>query len=166
MSESDLSESSMAQDPGRRRPPGALTTLLLAVLLVVPVQTIQATICIEQPGQVHHVRGVVVFHDLDSPWGIAGTLPGVVVHLERGKFEAQTVTDADGYFAFSHLPQGDYELSAELAGFLTTTGTVRVRRSAASGQVLIVDLPMLIGDCGGIAVDSWKVARKIQLQME
>ncbi len=68
--------------------------------------------------------------ETDPPWEIAGLLPGVVVHLHRGNFEAVTVADEDGYFAFSHLPQGDYELRAELEGFLTTTGTVRGRNSA------------------------------------
>jgi iron complex outermembrane receptor protein len=53
-------------------------------------------------------------------------LAGVRI-LVRGPKTAGATTTADGEFTFAALPEGDYEVSAELAGFEPTRRTVRVR---------------------------------------
>ena len=53
-------------------------------------------------------------------------LPGVRVTI-RGVADRTAATDAAGDFAFPDLPEGDYEISAELSGFERQGRAVRVR---------------------------------------
>ena len=53
-------------------------------------------------------------------------LPGVRLTI-RGVADRTAVTGAAGDFTFSDLPQGDYEISAELSGFQPERRAVRVR---------------------------------------
>jgi hypothetical protein len=53
-------------------------------------------------------------------------LPGVHVTV-HGAVDRAADTDAAGGFAFSDLPDGGYEISAELSGFERTHRVVRVR---------------------------------------
>ena len=54
------------------------------------------------------------------------TLPGVHITM-RGVTEREAQTSAVGDFAFQDLPEGDYEISAELSGFERAHRAVRVR---------------------------------------
>jgi iron complex outermembrane receptor protein len=67
-------------------------------------------------------------------------LPGVSVTI-RTVPERTTQTGATGEFAFAGLPDGDYELSAELSGFERAHRTVRVR----PGERLTVALTLHVG---------------------
>ena len=53
-------------------------------------------------------------------------LPGVRVAL-RGMTDRETQSSAAGDFAFQDLPEGDYEISAELSGFERGRRAVRVQ---------------------------------------
>jgi len=55
-----------------------------------------------------------------------GVLTGVRVRV-RGPTEQEMQTAADGSFVFPALPEGDYEVIAELTGFESAHRTVRVR---------------------------------------
>ncbi len=67
-------------------------------------------------------------------------LPGVRMTI-RGVTDRATQTDAAGDFAFTGLPDGDYELSAELSGFERARRTVRVR----AAERLTVSLTLHVG---------------------
>jgi iron complex outermembrane receptor protein len=67
-------------------------------------------------------------------------LPGVRVTI-RAVPDRTTQTGAAGDFAFTGLPDGDYELSAELSGFERARRTVRVR----AGERLAVSLTLHVG---------------------
>src|SRR5262245_28056451 len=66
-------------------------------------------------------------------------LAGVVVTLERGsRVEGKTATAADGRFRFASVNAGDYQVRAELSGFVTFTRALSVRAGVEAMQLPIV----------------------------
>lgn len=134
-----------------------LIGLLPVALALSLTQSAQAAICINETTAIRHVRGIVVSFEDE-----VDLLSGVVVHLKRGQFETEATTDDDGYFAFSRLPPGDYELRTKLAGFQDTYGEVRLREDGASDRVLVIDMRWVPEWCGAIQVKTWQEARRLQ----
>ena len=62
-------------------------------------------------------------------------LPGVRLTI-RGVADRTAVTSAAGDFAFAGLPEGDYEISAELSGFQREARAVRVQAGERVARVL------------------------------
>ena len=67
-------------------------------------------------------------------------LPGVRVTI-RGVVDRRVETDADGGFAFPGLPEGNYEISAELAGFERLNHVLRV----PAGERVSVSFTLRVG---------------------
>ena len=133
-------------------------TLLRCVLVIVTPLFVNATpllslICVRNLENVRGVRGIVLS---DGAWHgqSVDVLRGVTVSVRRRDFTASTITDADGYFTFQDLPQGDYKITAELEGFLDARDTVQVRESAAADLVLVITL-------GGAATDDCSVVKSM-----
>ena len=63
---------------------------------------------------------------------LGGVLPGVTVTVRdvASGLSRSTVTDAGGGWEIAGLPAGDYEVEAQLAGFLGESSTVTVGRDA------------------------------------
>ncbi len=55
-----------------------------------------------------------------------GALPGVTITAVLGNARHTTVTDAGGRFALTGLEPGMYDVTAELSGFVTRSGRVRL----------------------------------------
>lgn len=55
-----------------------------------------------------------------------GPLPGVTITAVLGSARHKTVTDAGGRFALNGLEPGMYDVTAELSGFVTRSGRVRL----------------------------------------
>ncbi len=70
-------------------------------------------------------------------------MPGAVVRLDEtaGEFRAETVSNAQGRYAFSSLEPGGYAVTASLQGFKSTTVTVTV----STGQPIVADLRLELG---------------------
>lgn len=143
-------------------------TLLRCVLVIVAPLFVNATpllsvICASNLENVRGVRGIAVS---DGSWHgqSVDVLPGVTVSVRRGDFTASAITDADGYFTFQDLPQGDYKIRAELEGFVNADDTVQVRESAAADLVLVIRLDTGMDDCSIIESMPSKQARDLQEQ--
>ena len=121
-----------------------LVAVLISTLVVLDARS---TICFEQKlAHVRHIRGVVVI-DVE---GDRCPLAGVKIHLQRGKFQRQTTSDADGYFAFGKLPPGSYALNFNLDGLQGIKGvTVVVAKNPAAEHVVLAQLSLSSFDCGG-----------------
>lgn len=119
------------------------------------------TICIAESITLRRVEGIVI-HESDD--GATDPLPGAVVEISSGDFEAATTADEDGYFRFGEIRPGNYEIRARLEGFVTALGEVRVRRnSATGGRVLVIGLPIGFDSCGGVTTETYDRARRLQL---
>lgn len=143
-------------------PSRALCLTLLTVLLVLSsADPAAATICLAgDTSNLRYVRGVVVLRDRD----VTVPLPGAAVSISKGKFTAETSTDEDGYFAFSSLEQGDYQIRASLEGFYDAAGEVSVRRRGDVDRVLLIALVFPFDDCPYVQSVPWRTAREIQLK--
>jgi len=81
-----------------------------------------ALVCVAAPAGAQPVG--VVSGSISDQTG--ASLPGVHLTI-RGVAQRDAQSGADGDFVFQDLPQGDYEISAELSGFETARREVRVR---------------------------------------
>jgi hypothetical protein len=54
-------------------------------------------------------------------------LPGVRVTIRDGERISSAITNAEGRFALGSLPPATYRVAAELAGFVTRTGTITLK---------------------------------------
>ncbi len=131
-----------------------------AVLLAASAGTAYSTICISDVPTLRQVRGIVVMAGEDG-W----LLPGATIRMTAGKLDREAVSDEDGYFRFTGLRTGNYELHASLEGFLSFAGRVNVRsKGAEEGQVLLIYMTPFLDDCGGIRLAPWREARDVQLR--
>jgi hypothetical protein len=87
----------------------ATTTIVLVVLAVAGISG-QATGDGEIVGRITDIQG--------------GVIPGARVSITRGDERWQTITDAEGRFALRSLGLGTYNVTVELPGFFTRSGTV------------------------------------------
>jgi hypothetical protein len=137
-----------------------------AFLLLVSMA--EATICVVGESiRLRRVEGIVVVESAHSGKPDA-LLSGVTVELSSGQYHATTVTDADGYFKFSPVRQGNYQIRASLEGFRDAVGEVRVRNIGASaGRVLVLGLTLpLVGSCGGgVTTETFRDARLLQQEL-
>lgn len=94
-------------------------------------------------------------------------LPGATLTLRReGRLlERVEFSDHDGFFAFQGVPEGDYTLTIELAGFSSHEGRVRVRKGANLGQVLVGSLAAHFEGCGHLEMTSARRARQMQQEI-
>lgn len=139
----------------------AIALIATATVLLPMLQTANAKICTAEPITLRRVEGIVLDDNENGPSWI---LPGAVVEITNGSLTARTVTDVDGYFSFGEIRPGNYEIRAELEGYLPVYGIVRVRRnSATEGQVLVLRLPISFDSCGGVGTEKFDKARRLQL---
>lgn len=137
-----------------------IAILVFALALLVPTET-WPLICVSGSPVVRAVRGVVAA-SLVVDNEVVGVVPGAVVDIERGRFHRQTISDEDGYFSFSNLPQGTYTIRVEEPGFASAYDKVKVRSRAPAEEVLLVTLAPFF-DCSYVETVSWRVARDIQI---
>jgi hypothetical protein len=141
------------------RPRIHIAFAVAAAVLALVAQGAEATICISEMITLRRIQGIVAYQLED---GAAEVLPGAVVKLSSGKYEAETTTDEDGYFHFETVRPGNYEIRAGLEGFVTAYGTVRVRRQGTEGRVLVIWLPIDFDSCGWVTTETFDKARRIQ----
>jgi len=98
----------------------------MRALLALSVLLLNATLALAQ--------GTITGSVADQTGGV---LPGTTVGLSGGGERRFDTTDASGTFTFANVPAGDYEISAQLAGFAEST----VRVSVRSGPV---DVPRMV----------------------
>ena len=60
----------------------------------------------------------------------SGPVPGVRITITNGDQSREAITDGDGRFALRSLTMGTYRVVAELAGFTTTSGEIRLAPSS------------------------------------
>src|SRR5262245_47513153 len=100
-----------------------LASILLALLFVTPLRA-------QESGQ---LAGAI--HDQSG-----AALTGVVLTLQGPKTQQIGKTDEAGDFEFRDLPEGDYEITAELSGFGPAHRNVRVRSGSRITLSLTLDL--------------------------
>ncbi|HWF12556.1 MAG TPA: TonB-dependent receptor [Candidatus Acidoferrales bacterium] len=99
----------------------------------------------QQPGDTARSASGSIIGKVTSSTGQKGTdiLSGITVKLTStapGSLHRTTLTDFEGHFEFTHLPQGSYNLEAVLEGFQSWTSTV----SLGLGEILTKDIPLQI----------------------
>src|SRR6185436_5413960 len=88
-------------------------------------------------------------------------LAGAIVTLEQGtRVVAKATTDAKGAFRFSGINAGEYTVQTALAGFPTSTRTLKVPAGAAS-----LTLPIVLSKPGDALQESTKVLDMANRQM-
>src|SRR5205085_4139205 len=94
-------------------------TLIVALVILGCTSSSNRTQVVDRPyaGPEGAIRGIVVARD-----GTA--LPGVTVTLHATNGNHVTVTATDGTYAFFNVPAGKQRLTAELAGFATSSRQV------------------------------------------
>lgn len=79
---------------------------LLLIILVICFTSIPGIFSQEQP----LLKGVVYCQYIENGKTIQTPLNGIIVELSNNSNKIETITDSSGYFAFSVVPDGSYNL--------------------------------------------------------
>src|SRR6186713_3271449 len=89
-------------------------------------------------------------------------LAGAIVTLEQGtSVVAKATTDSKGAFRFTGISAGEYTVQAALAGFPTSTRTLKVPAGAAS-----LTLPIVLSKPGDALQESTKTLDSVNRQAQ
>lgn len=85
------------------------------------------------------LSGIVVTGTFENTPGLGAPLEGVEIEVLGTSFV--TTSNANGYFAFSDLPDGDYTLISSKVGYAVGRSTVRVRYAGVASHCQILMNP-------------------------
>ena len=130
---------------GRETIRGLLHFAVVVVTLPFCVSGVQANTCRARAVSVHGIVHGVVFNPRHA------RVSNVELQLHRGSVVARFHTDPHGefVFAFSSLPEGEYQLTTAATGFLNQVGAIKVTgwRPKIRHRLLLVQLALFA--CGG-----------------